>query len=207
MAPSPYPSNGTDWSAWTLGDLEVRAVEYADCLSGEFRRALAAARRKYETPAARVRREPLAFGITLWGPIPGANPASRIMWDGPGSGLYWQVPTGQRLPIRHRAIAGECQTLRDAERMARRFIAIGLDAEARDTRSDAEKAGDNEDIMPPVLDFLDRLGGALEHRGELGRQETIAAGWHRRQAEGRSDLEAELCLTCPASTTTLRTTR
>jgi hypothetical protein len=137
MAPNRYPSNGTDWSAWTLGDLEKRAVEFAGDLSPQFKRALAAARRKYEVPAGRVRREPLAFGITLWGPVPGAHEDSRIMWDGPGSGLCWQAPRMPGLPIRHPAASGTYQTLRQADRAARRFIAIGLDDIARGEAADA----------------------------------------------------------------------
>lgn len=166
MAPNRYPSNGTDWSAWTLGDLEIRAVEFAGDLSPQFKRALAEARRKYADEAAKVRREPLALGVTLWGPVPGANPESRIMWDGPGSGLFWQLPSGPGLPIRHRAVSGPYRTLREADRAARRFIAIGLDNEARDTRSEAERAADGEDIMPPVTSFLARLGLALERRDQ-----------------------------------------
>jgi uncharacterized membrane protein len=132
MAPNPYPSNGTDWSGWSLSDMEIRAVEFAADLSPQFKRALAAARARQAAPAASVRREPLAFGITLWGPVPGAAKGSRIMWDGPGSGLSWQVAAGQRMPIRHRAVAGPYQTLREADRAARRFIAIGLDDAARE---------------------------------------------------------------------------
>lgn len=163
MASSPYPSNGTDWSSWTLSDLEKRAVEYADCLSPEFKRALAAARRKYEVPAARVQRRPTAWGGQVWGPLPDARDA-HLMWDGPGDGLmFYAVSPGKPEAIgrqvEHRAVCGTFQTLREADRMARRFIAIGLDDLAR-----------------------------AEAGTELDRQEAIAAGVHERQGDGRGEL-------------------
>lgn len=174
MAPSRFPSNGTDWSAWSLGDLEKRAVEYASDLSPQFKRALAAARRKYAAGAGRVPRRPTAWGGQVWGPIPGTRDA-HLMWDGPGDGLmyYPRNPAeagAAGLTVRHGAVSGTYQTLAQADRMARRFIAIGLDNEARDERSDAERAADAEDIVPPVTAFLDRLGLALERRDqEAGR--------------------------------------
>lgn len=131
MAPSPYPSNGTDWSAWSLGQLEIRAVDFDGHLSTQFKAALAARRKQYEIAALRVRREPLGMGVTLWGPLPGTQSA-KLMWDGPGSGLMFLASDkGPAAPVRHRATAGPYRTLREAERAARRFIAIGLDDEAR----------------------------------------------------------------------------
>ena len=164
MAPSRYPSNGTDWPAWTLSAMEIRAVEFAGDLSPQFKRALAAARRAYEVPAARVRRRPTAWGGQVWGPIPGTRDA-HLMWDGPGDGLMFYAvspdkPEAIGRRVEHRAASGTYQKLAEADRIARRFIAIGLDATARDPETEAD------------------------------RQEAIAAGWHARQAAGRSDLEA-----------------
>jgi hypothetical protein len=163
MAPKPYPSNGTDWSAWSLGDLEKRAVEYADWLSPEFKRALAAARRKYEVPAARVQRRPTAWGGQVWGPLPDTRDA-HLMWDGPGDGLMFYAvspdkPEAIGRRVEHRAVCGTFQKLAEADRMARRFIAIGLDDLAR-----------------------------AEPGTELDRQEAIAADWHARVAAGRGEL-------------------
>lgn len=133
MAPSRFPSNGTDWVAWTLDALEKRAVEFAGDLSPAFKRALAAARRKYEVQAVRVPRQPLAWGMQEWGPLPGTEDA-HLMWEGPGNGLDFLGSGGApAIPVRHPVGAGPFQTLREAERAARRFIAIGLDGEARET--------------------------------------------------------------------------
>lgn len=131
MAPRTGPGSSTDWSAQSLGDLEIRAAELAGHLPTQLRRALAAARKPWAGRAAAVRREPLAWGMQQWGPIPGADPASRIVWNGPGEGLHWQA-AGHQIAIRHRAVLGPFTTVRDADRAARRFIAIGLAAAAAD---------------------------------------------------------------------------
>jgi hypothetical protein len=135
MAPTPYPSNGTDWSAFSLSDLETRAANLAGSLSPQFRRALAAARRAYAPAVAAVRREGPRDGITRWGPIPGEDPAARLIWYGPATDLYWTSPGEEGIPVgvpvRHPAAAGTFATLGDASRAARRYIAIRLDDAAR----------------------------------------------------------------------------
>jgi hypothetical protein len=79
---------------------------------------------------AKLARHPLAFGITYWGPLPGTSDA-HVQWDGPGSGLYFYPSDpsgGTSLPlrIRHASAAGTYQTVRDAERAVRAFLAAGL---------------------------------------------------------------------------------
>lgn len=147
MAPKPYPSNGTDWSSWTLSDMEKRAADFEGALSAQFRRALAAARAPYAEQARRVPCRPLAWGITVWGPIPHTRDA-HIMWDGPGSGLMWYAtnpdkPGAVGMPIRHRAVAGPFDKRPAAISAARRFIAIGLDDIARGEREEAARGRDD----------------------------------------------------------------
>lgn len=58
----------------------------------------------------------------------------------------------------------------------------------------AREAGAKLRRRPGDLDrlageLLAELADRLDGQTELDRQEAIAAGWHQRQAEGRSDLE------------------
>lgn len=76
----------------------------------------------------KLRRHPLAWGITSWGPLPGTEDL-HVMWDGPGSGLF--LAKGDpgavelRKPIRHPSASGTYQTLREAEKAASAFAAAG----------------------------------------------------------------------------------
>jgi hypothetical protein len=74
-------------------------------------------------------RIPLAWGATVWGPVPGT---SRIYftWDGPGSGIYAYVgdpqtqgPIGHR--VQHPAADGTYGTLKEAQKAVDAFVEIG----------------------------------------------------------------------------------
>lgn len=73
-----------------------------------------------------VDRHPLAFGMIKWGPLPDSS--SWLLWDGPGSGLYYhaQDPETSPLPgqrIRHPSASGSYDTLRAAEAAVFAFVA------------------------------------------------------------------------------------
>lgn len=77
-----------------------------------------------------VPRHPLAFGITKWGPLPGAEDM-WILWGGPGDHL--ELFTGdparmgsQGRRIRHPSASGAYTTLSKAEKAVMRFAAFGL---------------------------------------------------------------------------------
>lgn len=80
-----------------------------------------------------VRKHPLAFGITKWGPLPGTRDM-WILWAGPGSGLevYARDPgTGPAsenlgVPVRHPAANGHYDTVADAEKAVHAFIRAGV---------------------------------------------------------------------------------
>jgi len=77
-----------------------------------------------------MRRRPLAFGITKWGPLPGTGDM-HILWDGPGCGLHLYASDpergglGQR--IRHPSASGTYDVLREAQRAVDAFVAAGTD--------------------------------------------------------------------------------
>lgn len=80
--------------------------------------------------AAGVRCQPIAFGMTKWGPIPGTQD-SWILWDGPGAGLtsYHGDPekpgaVGQQ--IAHPTANKAYGTVGEAEKAVAAFIAVYL---------------------------------------------------------------------------------
>jgi hypothetical protein len=78
----------------------------------------------------KLRRQPLAFGITKWGPLPDTEDM-HIMWDGPGCGLFLYPRDPERrgslgMRIRHESAGGKYQTVREAERAVKAFVAAGL---------------------------------------------------------------------------------
>jgi hypothetical protein len=81
---------------------------------------------RQELRAAGVNAQPLAFGITKWGPLPGTADM-WIMWDGPGAQLFAYATDpakrgslGRR--IMHPAANGHYQTVADAERALLAFV-------------------------------------------------------------------------------------
>lgn len=89
-----------------------------------------------ELRAAGVRCQPIAFGITKWGPLPGTDDM-WIMWDGPGTGLtaYARDPekpgaVGQ--PVRHPTASGTYSTVAEAEKAVAAFAAAGTEQVAGD---------------------------------------------------------------------------
>ena len=81
--------------------------------------------------AATLRRQPLAFGITVWGPLPETSDY-YVMWDGPGSGLYFcagdpGVAGTPRKRIEHSTASGIYATPKEADRAARAFVASVTD--------------------------------------------------------------------------------
>lgn len=78
----------------------------------------------------KLRRHPLAFGITVFGPLPESS--CYLMWDGPGSGLYFCAGDPEQAGTMRRRIAHESagstyQTVAQAERAANAFAAAGSD--------------------------------------------------------------------------------
>lgn len=83
------------------------------------------------TEAARaVPRRPLAFGATIWGPLPGTA-GMHILWPGPGAGLD-ACPADPSEPgtvvmrIRHPSANGIYHTPAQASAAAEAFITAGL---------------------------------------------------------------------------------
>lgn len=77
-----------------------------------------------------VPRRPLAFGATVWGPLPGTRDM-HIMWPGPGCGLEAcatdpSKPGAVTMRVRHHTAASAYDTPRQARDAAEAFIAAGL---------------------------------------------------------------------------------
>lgn len=89
--------------------------------------------------ARAVPRRPLAFGATIWGPLPGTRDM-HLMWPGPGSSLELcatdpSKPGAVTLRIRHPAASGTYGTPKQARAAAEAFIAAGLGSGLTDEES------------------------------------------------------------------------
>lgn len=77
----------------------------------------------------KIPRHSYAIGATSWGPLPDTEDA-HIMWDGPGSGLYFYPRysdiTAPHMRIRHETANGTYDTLKQAEKAVYAFIEAGL---------------------------------------------------------------------------------
>jgi hypothetical protein len=67
-----------------------------------------------------------------------------------------------------------------------------LTARARQLAKDGIRSAEAQAL---AQELLRQLADRLDGHAEIDRQEAIAASWHQRQAEGRSDLES--CAACP----------
>jgi hypothetical protein len=61
-----------------------------------------------------------------------------------------------------------------------------LTARARQLARDGIRSAEAQAL---ARELLRQLADRLDGHAEIDRQEAIAASWHQRQAEGRSDLE------------------
>lgn len=72
----------------------------------------------------KARRQPLAWGITRWGPLPGTADLF-LFWGGPGDGMYMaKGENGRQRRIMHRTMTGPYQTVGEAERAVGAFLAV-----------------------------------------------------------------------------------
>jgi hypothetical protein len=77
---------------------------------------------------ATVQRQPLAFGMTRWGPLPGTTDLF-LFWGGIGDGIYLHKgDDGPHKRIRHEAAAGAYDTAKAAQRAVDAFITAGEEA-------------------------------------------------------------------------------
>jgi len=72
----------------------------------------------------KVQRQPLAFGMTRWGPLPGTTDLF-LSW-GPGDGIYLHKGAdGPQKRVRHESASGTYGTAKQAQRAVDAFIAAG----------------------------------------------------------------------------------
>lgn len=72
-----------------------------------------------------VQRQPLAFGMTRWGPLP-ATTDLFLFWGGPGDGIYLHKGNdGPQKRVRHQSASGTYDTARQAQRAVDAFITAG----------------------------------------------------------------------------------
>ena len=85
-------------------------------------------------PAAKrlVQRHPLAWGMTMWGPLLGTEDM-WILWDGPGAGLYLHAADPSKggngnlgIRIRHASASGTYGTAAQAEKAVNAFVQAGI---------------------------------------------------------------------------------
>jgi hypothetical protein len=74
----------------------------------------------------RLARQPLAWGMQMWGPLPAS--CSTLFWGGPGDGLYL-VTADRHQRIRHPSAAGTYDTIKAASNAALAFARAGLEGE------------------------------------------------------------------------------
>ena len=73
--------------------------------------------------AVRVARQPLAWGMTRWGPLP-ETADLFLFWGGPGDGLYMtKGEDGPHKRVEHRAASGTYDTVKRAQGAVDAFIA------------------------------------------------------------------------------------
>jgi hypothetical protein len=73
----------------------------------------------------KVARQPLAFGMTRWGPLPGTTDL-YLFWGGPGDGIYLHKgEQGAHIRVRHETASGIYGTVRAAQRAVDAFTAAG----------------------------------------------------------------------------------
>ncbi len=87
-----------------------------------------AAIRDYGDQAAMMRRQPLAWGMQEWGPLPGSA-LLYLFWGGPGDGLeLHHKGSGSMQRVQHETARGPFQTVKEADTAARAFVRAGLEA-------------------------------------------------------------------------------
>jgi hypothetical protein len=85
--------------------------------------------RAREQAGRKIQRQPLAWGITRWGPLSGTLDVN-LVWNGPAAGLFLHAG-GLAKPITHSSANGIYQTWKQAERAVYAFLAaIGDDDNA-----------------------------------------------------------------------------
>ena len=73
--------------------------------------------------AAKVARQPLAWGMTRWGPLP-ETADLFLFWGGPGDGLYMtKGEDGPHKRVEHRAASGTYDTAKHAQGAVDTFVA------------------------------------------------------------------------------------
>jgi len=93
----------------------------------------------------KVPRQPLAFGMQKWGPLPDTDHLF-LVWDGPGGHVYLtddRKPAVAGLPVRHPSLRGTFDSLRDVERGVSEFVAA----------YEADKASDPAEYQPDEDDL------------------------------------------------------
>lgn len=71
----------------------------------------------------KVARQPLAFGMTRWGPLPDTMDLF-LFWGGPGDGIYLHKgDAGAHKRVRYEPASGTYQTTREAQRAVDAFTA------------------------------------------------------------------------------------
>jgi hypothetical protein len=83
--------------------------------------------RRPEVAAAKLGRQPLAFGMQTFGPLPGTTDLF-VFWGGVGDGLYLtKGEGGPHKRIEHPAARGTYQTVKDAQLAAQAFADAGTE--------------------------------------------------------------------------------
>lgn len=73
--------------------------------------------------AIKVARQPLAFGITRWGPLP-ETADLYLFWGGPGDGMYLTKGDGSpHKRIEHPSASGTYDTVKHAQAAVDAFVA------------------------------------------------------------------------------------
>lgn len=76
--------------------------------------------------SAKIARQPLAWGMTRWGPLPDTEDLF-LFWDGPGAGIYLEHGAGgPQARVRHPSASGEYATPMEAQRAVDAFVAAGV---------------------------------------------------------------------------------
>lgn len=79
----------------------------------------------------KIPRRPLAWGMQVWGPMPGAE-RIYLLWGGPGDRIYVHVGDPSvpgSMPgrqVEHPSANGTYEKLRDAQAAVDAFVAIGI---------------------------------------------------------------------------------
>ncbi len=82
-----------------------------------------------ETEKIKLPRQPLAWGMQQWGPVPGTS-RIYLMWDGPGSGIYVYVGDPQAQGslghrVEHPTADGTYDDLKSAQKAVDAFVEAG----------------------------------------------------------------------------------